>query len=107
MNEASISVIQKYIDECLFEPRLKWPKYYFTERSYSRWAAYEIQERIIEEALRLPPHITGREPRSLVDIIKAFISEMDDLSETSDNKRFQLIFLIARDTAEDILCLFL
>lgn len=107
MNESAILAIQKYMDEYLIEPGSNWPKYYFNQRSYSRWAAYEVQKRIIDEALRLPPHITGREPRTPVDIIWGFISEMDNFSGISDNVHSQLIFSIAKDTAVDILYLFL
>jgi hypothetical protein len=105
MNEAAIYVIQKYIDVRLGLPLSSWPKYCFEERSYSRWAAYEIQERIMEEMLRLPSHITERESRSPIDVILEFMDSMDSCSE--DYKKTAFIFSIAKDTAEDILGLFL
>lgn len=108
-NEAAVSALQYYIDEFLFEPRSNWPKDYFLKRSYSRWAAYELQGRIIEESLLLPPHltITGREQKTSTEIIEEFISEMDYFSEINDNRSSQFMFSIARETARGILDLFL
>lgn len=91
MNEVAVSVIQEYIDEHLFEPASNWPKYYFQERSYSRWAAYEIKNR----------NITKNE--TPVDIINDFINEMNQFEEL--NNKF--IFSVARDAAKQILYLFL
>lgn len=107
MNESAISVIQEYIDKHLFEPGSNWPESYFDERSYSRWAAYEIQGRIYEEILRLPPHMTGREPKSPIDIILEFINDMENYSCFRDDEKPNLIFSIAKDSAKDILYLFL
>lgn len=108
-NEAAVSILQYYIDEHFFEPRSNWPKDYFRGRSYSRWAAYELQGRIIEESLRLPPHltITGREQKTPIEIVEEFISEMDYFSEINDNRSSQFMFSIARETARRILDLFL
>lgn len=106
MNEKAISIIQKYVDKNLFKPRSNWSKYYFKERSYSRWAAYEIQERIIEEILRLPTHITGREQKISIEIIKEFINEMDYYNEINSNRNSSFIFSVAKDTAKEILYLF-
>lgn len=111
-NEAAVSVLQYYIDEHLFEPRSNWPKDFFRGRSYSRWAAYELQGRIIEESLRLPPHltITCREQKTPIEIIVEFISEMDyflEMSEMNGNRRSQFIFSVAKETAKEIIDLFL
>jgi len=108
-NEAAVSVLQYYIDEYLFEPKSNWPKDRFGGRSYSRWAAYELQGHIIEESLRLPPHltITGREQKTPIEIIEEFISEMDYFSEMNGNIRSQFIFSVAKETAKEILDLFL
>ncbi len=105
--DKAISVIQEYIDKCLFEPQTNWSKYYIWERSYSRWAAYEIQGRIIEEAFRLPVHITGREQQTPIEIIEEFINDMDNYSCFRDDKKPNPIFSIAKNAAEDILYLFL
>jgi len=73
---------------------MNWPLCYFNQRSYSRWAANEILELVMDNPFSTP-----------IDIIEEFIIKMDyfsciDLSTS-------LIFSIAKDTAEDILYLFL
>lgn len=94
MNEAVILIIESYIREHLFDPASSWPKYYFKERSYSRWVANEILERVKEQKTT-PPII----------VIEDFIRELDDCSCGNENNK--LIFSIARDAAEDMLNLFL
>jgi hypothetical protein len=88
------------MSEHLFGPKQDWGKYYFTERSYSRWAANEIIERLLKQE-GLPPWEDG-----VCDIISGFINEMDRLSENSEQKLSQTIFAIAKETARDILLLF-
>lgn len=108
MNEAyAINLVQDYIDKKLGEPSSKLDEKTFEYLSCSRWAANEIMDRIIEEASMLPPHITGRFPKSYVEIIEEFIDDMDCAFETCDNKQNRVMFIIARDTGEDILLLFL
>lgn len=107
MHETAVLVIQEYVDECLYIPLLHWPKDEFDERCYSRWAANEILERIIEETTRLPQFITGREPMSPLDIIIEFISEVDYCMDVSEDKRTRQLFSAAKDTATDIVLLFL
>ena len=96
MNELAVSVIQEYIDKYLFEPRSNWPKYEFNVRSYSRWAANEIIERIQNDSDRSP-----------VNIISEFIREVDLCSEKTPTNQSQLIFAVAKETAIDIILLFL
>lgn len=91
MNEVAVSVIQEYIDEHLFRPSSNWPEYYIRERSYSRWAAYELKNRNLTR------------DKTPIDIIKEFINEMDQFEEI--NNKF--IFSVARSTAKEILYLFL
>lgn len=102
-----ISVIQKYMDECLFEPKRNWPKYEFAMRSYSRWAANYILDRIIEESMKLPFYISGLESCDLLNIIQDFIDDLDYYSEISDgNDRIFNMTSVAKDTAIDIGLLF-
>lgn len=96
MNELAVSVIQEYIDEYLFEPRSNWCKYEFNVRSYSRWAANEIIERIRNDSERSP-----------VNIISEFIREVDLCCEKTPTNQAQLIFEVAKETATDIVLLFL
>lgn len=96
MKEEAIAIIQDYMNQCLFEPNLDWPGYEFDYRIYSRWAANEILDRISSCRKGLDPII----------IIGQFMDEMDDYSEMSDDRNQQFIFIVARETAEDIGLLF-
>lgn len=108
MYEIAIMTIQEYIDEYLFEPQSNWPKYEFCSRCYERWTANELLKRIADESALLPEHITGMKKRSPFNIINDFIQEMDECFEVSDsNQDCQLIFSTARETAIDIILLFL
>jgi hypothetical protein len=42
-----------------------------------------------------------------IDIIAEFIKEMEELSGFDVDERIRLIFIIAKEVATDILCLFL
>lgn len=107
MYEVAISTIQEYIDEYLFEPRPNWPEDEFILRSCSRWAAEELIKRITDETAILPNHISGCNKKSPYRIIEGFIDEMDYFAVTTDNKKHRVIFSNARDTAIDIILLFL
>ena len=107
MYETAILAIQKYVDECLPTPLLCWPKDEFDRRSYSRWIVDEILERIIEEASRPPQFITGRESITPIDIIGELILELNYYEDISEDKRTRLIFSVAKETASDIILLFL
>ena len=96
MYEAAIAELEYYMDTYLFPPGTNWPEYYFKERSYSRWAASEILQRL-KEGGNLTP----------IEIVEEFIDEMDDFSCLNDRRESKLIFSIARDAGKDILCLFL
>ena len=106
MLDGAVQTIQCYIDRYLFEPGSYWAEDYFAERSYSRWAAFEIQERLIEEITRLPPHITGREPLSIVEIILNFKRSLERCANVRDDKTSNLMFSAALTTTEEILNLF-
>lgn len=94
MNEAVILIIQDYITEHLFEPGPNWPRYYFEERSYSRWVANEIIERIKAQPSTSP-----------MIVIEDFIRELDNCYCASEHH--EVLFSIARDAAEEIIRLFL
>ena len=102
----AVSVIQDYINTYLFEPRKNWPEEEFAIRSYSRWAANDILERIINRSMILPNHITGLESKTLFGIIQDFIDEADYCSEMYDKQSCNM-FSIAKDVAMDIALLFL
>lgn len=96
MYELEVETIQDYIDQCLFEPDYRWPKLEFERRSYSRWAASEILNRVQAE----------KDGRKVIDIIKEFLWEMDCHSEIDYDRHVAFIFETARETAEDISFLF-
>lgn len=93
MRDPLVTVLQEYVNDCLFEPSNTWPEIEFARRTYSRWAADEIANRLNE----------NHDP---IAILEQFIDEMDDYSEVTDDKETQFIFTVAKETAEDIALLF-
>lgn len=96
MYAMAVEFIQEYIDQWLFEPNYRWPRLEFNRRSYERWAAYEILNRIRAETAG----------RKVVDIIEEFRLEMDAYTEVNYDRDRAFIFEVARDTAEEIGSLF-
>lgn len=88
-------MIQKYIDKHLFNPSHTWCKYEFEKRSYSRWAAYEIIERIMDKPFEMP-----------LCIIENFIFEMAMYACYGEDEHRSFIFQTAVETAEEIILLF-
>ncbi len=107
MYDREIAIIREYMDKNLPELDNIYPKYEFDTRSYARWTANEILERLIIEDSKLPCHITGKEPRSVVEIINEFIAEVDYYFYISTDTRRQEMFNIAVNTANYIKHLFL
>ena len=52
--DIAIGVIEQYINEHLLAPYSTLDKYEFKKRSYERWAAYEICEKIMDSPLEDP-----------------------------------------------------
>ena len=105
---AAIRTIQRYLDEKLPEPvRPPNPKAVdsFEERSHSRWAANELMERIMDEELKLPYHISGLEQKIPVEIAKEFIDELQYCWANADDPEKKRMFAAATYTVEDILSL--
>ena len=92
MNEVAIYKIMSYIENNLFEPGYLWDKHVFKERSYSRWAAYEILEQLMDNPFSSPD-----------TIIEEFIIKTALYSCVNEDSEASRIFIIARDTAEEIL----
>lgn len=94
-SEVAVQKIMECLEENLFEPHIAWPHNSFEQRSYSRWAAIEIADRLMDRPYEFPDII-----------IESFMLEMEILAiEAKDPKR-KRIFTIAEETAEDILTLF-
>ena len=92
MNEVAIIKIMNYIENVLFEPGYRWDEFIFKERSYSRWAAYEILNRIIDKPLH-PPDL----------VIESFIIELTFYSCLKEDTEASRMFIIARDASQNIL----
>lgn len=115
MCDMAISIIGEYVDEHLcasdyiHQMSYEDSKKHFEFLSYAKWAAYEIMERLNNEAERLPPHITGswRELIPPIDIIAGFIDDMECYIYDGCDEKHEHIFTIAKDVAEDIILLFL
>lgn len=106
MYDVAISIIQEYIEECLFEPKCTWPEEEFNTRCYERWAGNELLERITNESMKLPEFISRQTLKSPYRIIEEFIDETDRQARSTDNKARHFMFSVARDTAIDIILLF-
>lgn len=98
MDDRDVLIIEQYIRDDL-------PKStdYFDLYVFSQWAAYEVLERVISEAMKLPPHITGKEPRTLIEVVEDFIDEMDCYYWMSSFDKARNMFSIARDEGMCIL----
>ena len=95
MNEIAVITIIDCLEENLFEPNKRWPNDAFEERSYARWAAYEIWERILDNPFKTTD-----------EILDEFILDMTICAMGTDNPQREKLFRIARETAEDIASLF-
>ena len=95
MNDQATRILGVCLEENLFEPNRRWPSDIFEERSYARWAAYEIWERLMDH------------PRESPDlIIEKFIFDMAVLQHSTNDTKKARIFEIAKETGRDILTLF-
>lgn len=95
INELAAAKLVGFIEEHLFAPEASWDQHQFEKRSYQRWAAFELLERIMDHPLE--------EPEMLVEefiITAGFYSGMNADSKTG------FLFETAKETAEDILQLF-
>lgn len=106
MDERDIATLERYMDKCLFEPSLGWFKDAFDMQVYSRWVANEILERMTNEAMKLPEHISGVERRSASEIVDEFIDELECAYSGSRNHDTKFIFFIALDAAKSIRALY-
>lgn len=96
MNELEITMILEYIEEHLPELENTFDKNKFKERSYSRWVAYEIVQRLSDFPFD-PPEV----------IIESFIIELLGYSHMCQNDKAANMFTAMISAADDILCLVL
>lgn len=102
MDERDIATLERYMGEYLFEPSLGWFKDAYDMQVYSRWVANEILQRMMNEAMKLPEHISGVERRSAIEIVDEFIDDLECAYSGSHNHDAKLIFFMALDAAENI-----
>ena len=95
MHETAVAIITEYIEDALFEPAKNWPEHWFLQRSYERWAAGEILTRVLDNPTT-----------PAVPIIESFMIQMLIFSSKAKDSKGPNIFTIAKETAEDILLLF-
>lgn len=93
INELAVDRLLNYIDAYLFAPEISWDSYQFEERSYERWAAFELLERMMDHPLE--------DPETLVE---EFVFMVDLYSRLHKDSKTSFIFTTAKETAEDILC---
>lgn len=104
MNESCLMrMIHEFSNTYLPTPSREWRKGHFDRVAYSLWAIDEILNRLIDEMSKPPPHITGINPISYFDIIQAFVDEMDYMAETTTDYHKRFIFLVAKDTGDELL----
>lgn len=103
MDDRDVLKVVRYIENCIPSPNIKESKECFKSHSYSRWAANEILERMIDEAMKLPPHISGEESLSATDVIDYFIMEMEYYSDITSNRDMKKMFDVAGEEGRHIL----
>lgn len=84
-----------YINEYFIEPHHRFPTKLFEEMSYSRWAAFEIVNALLDHPTDPP-----------VEVVENFLLKMALYAQVSESEDKRRIFSIAEDAAEDILCIF-
>lgn len=95
MDDRYVLMVEEYIRDNLPEPDIKDDSYIFELHTYSRWAAYEILERLMRETTKLPAHVSGLEQISAEEIVDNFIDEMDYYAMMSPDLDAKDIFFIA------------
>ena len=91
----AIIIVYNYIKQNLFEPSCNWSDFNFKKRSYERWAACEILDRIMKTEKHEPFYI-----------ILYFIYQMDKFSKIHEDSDSGFMFKTARDIGEKIISLF-
>lgn len=103
MDDRYVLMLEEYIRDNLPVPDRSDEDYIFELHTYSRWAAYEVLNRMIRETTKLPSHISGREPLSAEEIVEQFIDEMDYYAMMSPDLDAKDIFFIASSEGRCIL----
>ena len=102
MDEKDVLKAMRYIEMFVPYPDIKEPKDIFESHSYSRWAANELLERMINETMKIP-FISEEESLSAIEVISDFIDDMELCLETAPDSDSRRIFDIAKSEGEHIL----
>lgn len=94
MNQLEAEMVLKYIEEHLPLEEKFLNKNAAKERSYSRWAAYELVERFMDHPFD-PPEV----------IVDSFLIELMWYSKMSNDEHKNRLWMAAIDAVEDISCL--
>lgn len=94
-NDLAACMISESLEENLFEPNKDWPQGVFEDRSYARWAAMELANKLMDCPYESPDLI-----------IEEFMLKMGIFSAATEDPVKARIFSVAKETAEDILTLF-
>lgn len=93
-NDAAVQALLDYLRESN-EPEIFWPRHHFEESCFSRWAAWEMIEAILDHPFDDPE-----------DVIEEFTMKMVIFSSIADGTDEGRIFSIAADFADECLTLF-
>ena len=93
-NDTAVQALLDYLRES-DEPEIFWPRHHFEESCFSRWAAWEMIEAILDHPFDDPE-----------DVIEEFTMKMVIFSSIADGTDEGRIFSIAADCADECLTLF-
>ena len=91
MNEMAVQRLVQYVEN-MPQPEISWPKHWFDEICFSKWAAEELIQSILDH-----PTIPAQ------DTVEEFALKMLAYSSISDEKALGGIFSIAAQFAWDCL----
>ncbi len=90
--DLAVQYLLGYIDEHLFEPKLSWPQHDFQVRSFSRFAALELMNRLLDHPTMDPIYIA-----------EIFIIETELYKDLAEGTQWQLQVYVANKVGKDIL----
>lgn len=97
MDDRDAVKVFEYVRDHIPEPDITLAPEFFEEQAYAQWAGDEILKRVYNELEILPEHISGRESRSLQEVVEEFVDEMSCYADKAEDDRVKNIFTIARD----------
>ena len=87
----AVKTIQNYIQRAIPEPSIAWSMHEFQRRSYARWAAFELLDKISDHPFTPANEIAGR-----------FLFDLMLCAKDSSSTQY-FIICTAMDTIEDII----